>query len=37
MNGLLDLTDSGVYGIDDDGPTPELQTANDVQVPEIDM
>ena len=37
MNGLLDLTDSGVYGIDDDGPTPELQTANDVQVPEIDI
>ena len=37
MNGLLDLTDSGVYGIDDDGPTSELQTANDVQVPEIDI
>ena len=36
MNGLLDLTDSSFYGIDDDGPTPELQTANDVQVPEID-
>ena len=37
MNRLLDLTDSGVYGIDDDGPTSELQTANDVQVPEIDI
>ena len=37
MNGLLELTDSSFYGIDDDGPTPELQTANNVQVPEIDI
>ena len=37
MSGLLDLKDSGFYGIDDDGPTPELKTANDVQVPETDM
>ena len=37
MNELLDLTDSSFDGIDDGGPTPELQTANDVQVPEIDI
>ena len=37
MNGLLDLTYSDFYGIDDDGHTSELQTANSVQVPEIDM
>ena len=37
MNGLLDLADSSFYGIDDNGPTPELQTANDVQVPGIDI
>ena len=37
MNGLLDLTESSVYCIDDGSPTPELQTADDVQVPEIDI
>ena len=37
MSGLLDLIDSGFYGIDDNGPTPELQIANEVQVPEIDI
>ena len=36
MNGLLDLTYSDFYGIDDDGHTSELQTTNNVQVPEID-
>ena len=37
INGLLEVTDSSFYGIDDNGPTPELQTANNVQVPEIDI
>ena len=37
MNGLLDLTYIDFYGIDDDGHTSELQTTNNVQVPEIDM
>lgn len=37
MNGLLELTESSFYGIDDHVPTPELQTVNDVQVPEIDI
>ena len=36
---LLDITetDLALYGIDFDGPTPELQTNNDVQVPDIDL
>ena len=37
MNGLLELTDSSLYGIDDDGPIPELKTADDIQVPERDI
>ena len=37
MNGLLDLTYCDFYGIDDDGHMSELQTANNVQAPEIDM
>jgi len=35
---LLDLTENvALYGVDADGPTPELQTNNDVQVPEINI
>ena len=37
MNGLLELKDSSLYGIDDDGPIPELKTADDIQVPERDI
>jgi len=36
---LLDMTeaDSSLYGIDYNGPTPELQTNNNVQIPEIEL
>ena len=37
MNGLLELKDSSLYGIDDDGPIPELKTADDIQVPEREI
>ena len=36
---LFDMTESSLdtYGVDYHGPTPELQTNNDVQVPSIDI
>lgn len=36
---ILDMTESDInlYGVDFDGPTPELQTNNNIKVPEIDI